>query len=377
MFHLPLHETHEAAFSQNGKKSIRPKYYPYSYVWIFNRQRVLDINGFNEKFQGWGYEETDLIRRVLSQGSKLALIENSHAYHLSHSDSTRVRVEANRKLFDANILKPERLELPVFDLLDDKTEHLLAAFAPCRGGAIDILGNGPATKGYNFHGGGIKIGFNAAYRHWERIDAYPDIYICMDKVVCAYQAPQIKKLINSGRIKFFILDEVFLGMHPEYKSCRNVLDYAQFNQKFALFATKHVTTGSFGARLAILLGFRTLNIWGMSGEYTNFIEESERIPLEESGLPIDSIFTSSMSKGEILRIVRTPQRNPNYYFDDYQVEGDLYNVPSSPKVFRCECSFHAGKLVETSIHKYWPDLLDHDMKRLDVEIRIFRDGRTG
>ncbi len=374
MFHVPLHETHETTFLQTGKELTRPKFYPYSYVWIFNRDSVLEINGFNESFVGWGYEETDLIRRVLSQECTLALLSNNRAYHLSHGDSTRVRVGSNRQLFDQNILKPERTRPLVFDQLDDKTEILLATYNDLRGGSIDILGNGPSLKAYDFHSESVKIGFNVAYRYWCRVDVYPEIYICMDKVVCAYHAPQIRNLIDSGRIKFFILDDVFLQIFEEYRSRDNIITFSTFKNRFKLFETNHITTGSFGARLAVLLGFRHLNIWGMSGEYVNFIEESERISLSDSGLPIDSIFTSSKVTGDILRIKQTPKVNPNYFFDDYQVEGDLYNIPSSPKVFRCSCNFHGGKLVDASIHKYWYDLFLHDLRNLGVEVTISRDG---
>jgi hypothetical protein len=376
MFHISLHETHQTTFLQENNEIVRPKFFPYSYVWIFNKDRALEINGFNELFTGWGYEETDLIRRILSQQSRLAFVNDCRAYHLSHSDSTRVRKNSNRSLFEKNILKPERVSDWKFDELDTKTGYLLASFQKHSGGEIDILGNGPSTAAYDFTRGSVKIGFNVAYRHWDKIGLYPDIYICMDKVVCAYHAPQIRRLVDSGRIGFFVLDDVFIGLFPEYASRRNVLTFSTFAKgKFKLFETKHVTTGSFGARLAVLLGFRKLNVWGMSGEYVDFIEESERVPLVESGLNIDSIFTSSTVTGDILRIVRTPERNPNYYFDGYQIEGDLYNIPSNPKIYRCSCDFHSGSLVDSSIHKYWWDLFRFDLGKLNIDVCVTKDGR--
>ncbi len=375
MFHIPLHETHATDFVQGKKVVQRPKYYPYSYVWIFNRDRVLEINGFNEGFTGWGYEETDLIRRVLSQSSSLVLLDDSRAYHLSHSDSTRVRVDANRELFDKNIIRPEKLSSWVFDFVDRKTGYLVSYFSKkSRGASIDILGNGPSTKYYDFNSGAVKIGFNVAYRYWDFIGVYPEIYICMDKVVCAYHAENIKRLICDGNIKFFILDDVFLDMCPEFSVYINVMTFSIFKKKFELFTTNHITTGSFGARLAVLLGYRRLNIWGMSGEYVNFIEESELISMKDSGLPIDSIFTSSKVVGDILRIKKTPTSNPNYFFDGYQIEGDLYNVPSSPKIYKCQCDFHVGGEVDGSIHKYWWDLFYFDLKKLNISIEVFKDG---
>ena len=362
MFHFPLHETHQTQFIENGVVKNRGKFYPYSYVWVFNKNRALEIGGFNEEFVGWGYEETDLIRRVLSNGSILGYLDNIRSYHFSHHDSTRIRGENNKNIFDKNILIPTVATGWEYDTLDPKAAHLISYYYKERNNCIDILGNGPALKGYDFFKNSVKIGFNAAYRYWRRVDVYPDIYVCMDKVVCAYHASSIKELIDSGRSKFFILDDVFTEIHPEYESCLNVITYSTLRSSFRIFETKHITTGSFGARLAILLGFRSLNLWGMSGEYMNFLPESERISLADSGLPIKSIYTSSKSTGEILRITKTPRNNPNYFFDDYQIEGDLYNIPTTSTSYKCQCEFHAGRVVDSSIHEYWLDLLLFDLQ---------------
>ena len=60
---------------------------------------------------------------------------------------------------------------------------------------IDILGNGPSLKNYDFSNDNIKIGMNSAYRYWEKHNTYPDIYVSLDKILTKYHAAEIHNLI--------------------------------------------------------------------------------------------------------------------------------------------------------------------------------------
>jgi hypothetical protein len=372
IFNFPLYETHASTFKENGVDKERPQLYPYSYVWVFNRNMALKSNGFNEEFVGWGFEETDMVRRMLAGGSRLMHCPNIHAFHFTHSDAARMRDNNNRDLFERNIMIPKNAPSEIFDQIDYKVALMLNDISGRAQGGIDILGNGPSTRNYNFGSGRVKMGFNVAYRYWRRFNVYPEIYVCLDKVVCAHHSREIRKLIEERVIKYFILDDVYFEIFPQDLANPKVLGYSSFKSKLKLFQTKHITTGMFGLRLAISLGYRKLHVWGMTGEYINVIEEAEAIPLESSGLPIKSIFSSSSFKGDVLRLVRTPERNPNYFFDDYQIAGDIYNYPYHSRPYVCTCDFHRSSLVTESPHVYGWDLLKHDLNKFSLNVEIFK-----
>jgi glycosyltransferase involved in cell wall biosynthesis len=79
-------------------------------VW---REAILKVNGFNEEFQGWGYEDADLVVRLLSQGVRRK--EGRFAvpvFHLWHPPTDRSQEQHNRqRLFTT--LQQEKLHLPI------------------------------------------------------------------------------------------------------------------------------------------------------------------------------------------------------------------------------------------------------------------------
>ena len=108
LFRCSLYETNDV-FDNNNKK-IRSQYDPYSYVWILNRYKLLEINGFNTSFDGWGFEETDVMTRLLTSGNKLIHIFQNF-FHLSHNDNSRNKdnININRQLFKKQIIYPKNL----------------------------------------------------------------------------------------------------------------------------------------------------------------------------------------------------------------------------------------------------------------------------
>lgn len=79
-------------------------------VW---REDILKINGFNEEFQGWGYEDADLVVRLLSQ--EVRRKEGRFAvpvFHLWHPPTDRSQEQHNHhRLFTT--IQQENPHLPI------------------------------------------------------------------------------------------------------------------------------------------------------------------------------------------------------------------------------------------------------------------------
>lgn len=63
----------------------------------FWRADLLAINGYDESFTGWGWEDTDLAIRLINLGRRLRFIRfGAIQYHLYHPPSSRGKESANR-----------------------------------------------------------------------------------------------------------------------------------------------------------------------------------------------------------------------------------------------------------------------------------------
>lgn len=181
-----------------------------------------------------------------------------------------------------------------------------------------VLGNGPSLRGLDFRAqlkGYTTFGCNVAYRYWDKIQWYPDYYACLDLVVGLSHKSQIARLIKDSKeygIKKFLLrknliDE--LGTLCE-KDC--VVNFDELIKQDNPYwkATKHITTGSHITAWAATLGYHNILLLGIDAQYV------EQLPEARS------------CGGYQLEMVKTPEYNPNYFFDDYQQQGDKYHIPN-------------------------------------------------
>lgn len=77
-------------------------------IW---KQDFLEINGFDEEYQGWGYEDSDLVTRLIKNSIK----RKSGKYavpviHLWHNENDRVREKINYAKLE-NILKNNEIRI--------------------------------------------------------------------------------------------------------------------------------------------------------------------------------------------------------------------------------------------------------------------------
>lgn len=191
-----------------------------------------------------------------------------------------------------------------------------------------LLGNGPSLRGFDFArlAGADSIGMNAAYRFWDRIRWYPTHYCCMDKVVIMSHAEEILRLIcerKSNGIRRFFLRAILADAHPEIREDPSVVILEDVRDAFPALQVKDITTGNFSALFAATLGYKKVALLGIDVNY------------------VEQIDTAKPAGATRLVIEETPRANPNYFFDDYQQKGDLYNIPNVTP------GFHAGSWVET------------------------------
>lgn len=198
-----------------------------------------------------------------------------------------------------------------------------------RSSHLIILGNGPSLKDYDFpnYKSCDTLGMNAAYRYWDKINWYPNHYICLDDQVIDTHASEILRLIKDGIIKSFFLSSVILERYPEIKEYPNVFFLQSFVTKWEVLAIEQglpviesdyfisekpnfITTGGHAIRFAAFLGYKSISVLGVDLTYQ---------PL--SGGVVNT-------GGTKLILDKTPEQNPNYFFDDYQQKGDKFHAPN-------------------------------------------------
>lgn len=212
-----------------------------------------------------------------------------------------------------------------------------------------VIGNGPSASLVNFESlKNLSIptcGMNSAYRLWEKIDFRPTYYICMDSVVIKSHAPAISRLIDEERIQLFFLRNEFLSLYPQYANHPRILWFDQIlSENNPLFTTNWITTGSWSLRWMASIGYKLIASIGIDANYQEVLKEATK--------------TGDLE----LEIHSTPKYNPNYFFDDYQLAGDEYNIPNDPLyVAKHGTTVHADAVIKVR----------EDIDNLNLPIKIF------
>jgi hypothetical protein len=214
-----------------------------------------------------------------------------------------------------------------------------------------VIGNGPSLRGFDFGKlcGFACLGMNAAYRYWETINWYPTYYCCLDDELIATHHESIFQLLDTGRVERIFVTAAILEFHPELASDRRVdfLDsfipylYRTRGSRYGLrqvtaevFRTSNpdkLTTGSHSVRYGLWLGYQKVLMLGIDCKYVQRVRGARH----DSGLK--------------MHMEATPDRNENYFFDDYQRAGDRFQVPN-PEV-------HGGNLHLQSFEVLRDDLI--------------------
>jgi hypothetical protein len=193
-----------------------------------------------------------------------------------------------------------------------------------------VLGNGPSLRGVDLkRAGSSSIGMNAAYRAWDKIGWTPSHYICLDHQLIISHADYILESVQLNRFEGLFLAAAVLDVHPEIAENDRVIFvdqyveywYNQYGKKYGLerrherfFESSNsslLTTGSYAIRWAAAMGYDDIGLIGIDCKYVE-LPEWKKLGDTKIGL----------------EMATTPKSNPNYFFDDYQQKGDLFNVPN-------------------------------------------------
>ena len=72
----------------------------------FYRKDCMDINGFNNDFEGWGREDSEFIVRLMNSGVKRKNIRfNAIQFHLWHNENSRISLKENDEILNNVINK--------------------------------------------------------------------------------------------------------------------------------------------------------------------------------------------------------------------------------------------------------------------------------
>ena len=184
---------------------------------------------------------------------------------------------------------------------------------------IYVVGNGASLKDFDFNFLKDKcwIGCCLAYRHWkEELGFYPTHYVNVDSVVLKNNLEDIKDLIINKKCETFLLCASIIQWWPEAQDYESVIFIQQYkmSKENPFRNLIDYCSGTSATIFAYCLGATKVHLLGMDCNYVECIPEC--IKLDDG----------------TLKIVETPQNNPNYYYHAYQQIGDIYNKPNKDRV---------------------------------------------
>lgn len=234
----------------------------------------------------------------------------------------------NIKYFDSRILKDKFV---IYD--DSESIFKYKLFIRSQSQKVILLGNGPSCKHIDFKKiNCATIGMNVAFRHWYKINWFPDIYCCLDVELLKCHFSAISELIKNKKCQKFFLRKHFQSICK--KNNIEILEenvyYLEDMEHILFESNKHITTGSYALRFALFLGYIDIRLIGIDSNYINYVENCEK--------KNNSIKSTALE-------IKYDKPSVNYFFDDYQKKGDVYNVPNVDKDFKCECKYCNGNIM--------------------------------
>jgi hypothetical protein len=194
-----------------------------------------------------------------------------------------------------------------------------------------LMGNGPSLSEIDFQD--LKefdtFGLNAAYRAYPRLDFWPKYFGCFDALVCGHHAPEFKRLIKDSPIeKFFFINfddakkQIFpeseIQNHPKFQRIDFRYRTDEEKKRNDILAASFTpfmdmrTSGTNTIQCALLMGYRKILLLGCDANYVEYVDGAAKINNNPLKIKMD----------------KTPEKNPNYWFDDYQQRGDVFNKPN-------------------------------------------------
>lgn len=181
-----------------------------------------------------------------------------------------------------------------------------------------VIGNGASLKGFDFktidRNVYDTIGCTLAFRYWLKYNWFPDIYVNIDTVVCE-KNNEVLEFVKMKKCKLHLLSKSILNVWNDYEPTKDIIFIEDMLQDIgSIFKyVKNWCSGSSAVLLALQI-YNNVKMIGFDCDYVEYIPEC--IKLDDG----------------TLQIKHTPTNNPNYFMDDYQRAGDIYNVPNGKRV---------------------------------------------
>jgi len=186
-----------------------------------------------------------------------------------------------------------------------------------------VMGNGPSLKSIDFDllGKFDTFGLNSAYRAYGRLNWWPTYHGCFDFVVTDSHRDNFADLTlkNNPIKRFFYLEK---------------LSNSKRLQKITLFRTGYAwnssesdfkkfsdggNSGVNACQIGVCLGYKKIILVGVDCNYKEMIDGAKQV---------------KDGNKKYLEMSKTPNKNSNYWFDDYQQKGDKFNLPQENKFHR-------------------------------------------
>jgi hypothetical protein len=142
-----------------------------------------------------------------------------------------------------------------------------------------VFGNGASLENYDFKNINRDkydiIGCCLAFRYWDKINWYPDIYVNVDKVVCS-KNPDVKDFIQKKKCKLYILTNAIKDLWFDYPKDGTIVfieDLMKSHESVFKFV-KTFCSGS-SAVVTALDHYNDIHILGFDCDYVEFLPETE------------------------------------------------------------------------------------------------------
>jgi len=181
-----------------------------------------------------------------------------------------------------------------------------------------VMCNGPSLKEVDFDSlsGCDTFGMNGAYRYYYKNDWWPTYFGCFDYVVTDCHTESWRKMIEDESIsieKYFLLRNI--SNSNKLTTLKITGGLYTFTGDLKSFGNGG-NTGANCCQVGMALGYSKIILLGADCNYVEVVEGAK------------SYFDGKIDR---LEMKNTPDKNPNYFFDDYQQKGDKYNFPQSGK----------------------------------------------
>lgn len=181
-----------------------------------------------------------------------------------------------------------------------------------------VICNGPSTKNldWNFlNKNKDKIDtfcVNSIYRKFKDFNFYPTYFGCFDFIVGKFHEQNFQKLINdeTNKIKqFYFLNNIKLNDKTNRLKTITIKNTKEkyISTNLNMFSD-WLNSGVNALQIGCILGYKEIYIIGVDGYKVEKFKETINF------------------SGNTLIMSETPHKNPNYFVDDYQQKGDLYQV---------------------------------------------------